>query len=232
MSSSTYIPHCNHSGQDSLTRIFFRAPTFRSGLEARSNKNSNTNPVSTKCRLQTGYKIQTADWVKKCKLRIYTVFSSDTWITCHFITYRESRNRFSAIIFHDYLHYRGVFLARFLINIVLNIISSPHIVFSLCAQVSCWDVGTEFTNLIKVDVDGDVKEMSLLNIRYAQYSRNNSVTALHVVRTFHRFNRYVFILLTKMQTETKTVPSTWYILKLSGVYTHWFFHMCPILLLA
>ena len=137
MSSSTYIPHSNHSGQDSLTRIFFRAPTFRSGLEARSNKNSNTNLVSTKCRLQTGYKIQTADWVKKCKLRIYTVFSSDTWITCHFVTYRESRNRFSAIIFHDYLHHRGVFLARFLINIVLNIISSPHIVFSLCAQVSC-----------------------------------------------------------------------------------------------
>ena len=137
MSSSTYSPHISHSGQDSLTRIFFRAPIFRSGLEARSNKNSNTNPVSTKCRLQTGYKIQTADWVKKCKLRIYTVFSSDTWITCHFITYRESRNRFSAIIFHDYLHYRGVFLARFLINIVLNIISSPRIVFSLCAQVSC-----------------------------------------------------------------------------------------------
>ena len=128
---------------------------------------------------------------KKCKLRIYTVFSSDTWITYHFITYRESCNRFSAIIFHDYLHYRGVFLARFLIKIVLNIISSPHIVFSLCARVSCWDVGTEFTNLIKVDVDGDVKEMSLLNIRYAQYSRNNSVTALHVVRTFHRFNRCV-----------------------------------------
>ena len=47
-----------------------------------------------------------------------------------------------------------------------------------------------------------------MNIRYAQYSRNNSVTALHVVRTFHRFKRYVFILLTKMQTETKTVPTT------------------------
>ena len=139
MSSSTYIPHSNHSGQDSLTRILFRAPTFRSGLEARSNKNSNTNPVSTKCRLQTADRVQNTDCRlgKKCKLRIYTVFSSNTWITCHFITYRESRNRFSAIIFHDYLHYRGVFLARFLIKIVLNIISSPHIVFSLCARVSC-----------------------------------------------------------------------------------------------
>ena len=37
-------------------------------------------------------------------------------------------------------------------------------VFSLCARVGWWDVGTEFTNSLKVDVDGDVKEMSLLNI--------------------------------------------------------------------
>ena len=33
-------------------------------------------------------------------------------------------------------------------------------------------------------------------------------TALHVVRTTHLFSRYVFISLTKMRTETKTVPST------------------------
>ena len=52
-SSSTYSPHINHSGLDSLTKIYFRAPTFRSGLEARSNKNNNTNLVSTECRLQT-----------------------------------------------------------------------------------------------------------------------------------------------------------------------------------
>ena len=52
-SSPTYSLHINHSGHDSLTEIFFRAPMFRSGLEARSNKNSNTNSVSTKCRLQT-----------------------------------------------------------------------------------------------------------------------------------------------------------------------------------
>ena len=37
---------------------------------------------------------------------------------------------------------------------------------------------------------------------------HSQLTALHVVRTFHRFKRYVFILLTKMRTETKTVPST------------------------
>ena len=42
------------------------------------------------------------------------------------------------------------------------------------------------------------------------------LTALHVARTFRRFNRYVFILLTKMPTETKTVPSTWYIFNVQG----------------
>ena len=44
----------------------------------------------------------------------------------------------------------------------LNIISSLNIVFSLCARVGWCDVCTEFTNLIKVDMD--VNEMSLLNI--------------------------------------------------------------------
>ena len=33
---------------------------------------------------------------------------------------------------------------------------------------------------------------------------------------FHLFNRYVLILLTKMRTETKTVPSTWYIFNAQG----------------
>ena len=45
---------------------------------------------------------------------------------------------------------------------VLNIISSLYIVFSLCARVGWCDVCTEFTNLIKVDMD--VNEMLLLNI--------------------------------------------------------------------
>ena len=81
------------------------------------------------CRLQTGCKMQTEN---------YTVFSSDT---CLLTTYRASRNRFSVIISHDYYP-----LARFLITIVLNIISSLHIVFSLCARVGWCDVCTECTN--------------------------------------------------------------------------------------
>ena len=60
------------------------------------------------------------------------------------------------------MHYCGIFLARFLITVVVNIISSLHIGFSFCSRVGWCDVGTEFTNLIKVYVD--VNEMSLLII--------------------------------------------------------------------
>ena len=105
------------------------------------------------CRLQRGYKIQTEN------LKSFFVWYV---ITCHLATYRASRNRFSAISFHDYLHYGGIFLAHFLIKIDLNIISSLYIVFLLCARVGWCDVCTDFTNVIKVDVD--VNEMSLLNI--------------------------------------------------------------------
>ena len=59
------------------------------------------------CRLQTGYKMQTR----------YILFFRLNVTTCHLTTYRASRNRFSAIIFHDYLHYCGIFLARFWIAI-------------------------------------------------------------------------------------------------------------------
>ena len=62
-------------------------------------------------------------------------------------------------LFRDHL---SRLFARFLITIVLNIISSLHIVFSLCARVGWCDVCIEFTNLIKVDVDA--VEMSLLII--------------------------------------------------------------------
>ena len=41
------------------------------------------------------------------------------------------------------------------------------------------------------------------------------LTALHMVRSIIFFKRNVFILLSKMRTETKTVPSTWYIFDVS-----------------
>ena len=101
--------------------------------------------LGTKCRLQSGYKMQTEN------LKSFFVWYV---ITCHLTTYRASRNRFSAISFHDYLHYCGIFLAHFLIKIDLNIISSLHIVFSLCARVGWCDVCTDFTNVIKVAIEG------------------------------------------------------------------------------
>ena len=56
-------------------------------------------------------------------------------ITCHLTSYRASRNQFCAISFHDHLHYCEILLVRFSIKIVLNIISSLRIVFSLCALI-------------------------------------------------------------------------------------------------
>ena len=82
-----------------------------------------------------------------------------TIIICHLATYRVSCSRFSAIIFHDYFHYCGISLVRFLITNVLNIVSSLHIVFSFCARVGWCDAWTEFIKFIKVDVDADVNEM-------------------------------------------------------------------------
>ena len=105
------------------------------------------------CRLQSGYKMQTENLKS---------FLFGMVISCHLATYQASCNRFSAISFHDYLHYCGIFLAHFLMKIDRNIISSLYRVFSLCMRVGCCGVSTDFTNIIKVDVD--VNEMSLLNI--------------------------------------------------------------------
>ena len=101
-SSSTYSQHINHSGQDSAKFSFelhYLGPDLRLRL---SNKNSITNPVSTKCRLQTGFKMQTRYKMQTENLHCFFVWYVIT--TRHFTTYRASRNRFSAIIFYDYLH--------------------------------------------------------------------------------------------------------------------------------
>ena len=96
-------------------------------------------PVSTKCRQQTADRIQNIDCRLQSgyKMQTENLKSFYVWyiITCHLTAYRASRNRFSAISLHDYLHYCGIFLAHFLMKIDRNIISSLHIVFSLCARV-------------------------------------------------------------------------------------------------
>ena len=113
-------------------------------------QNADCRP-DTKCRLGTKYRLQTEN------LKSFFVWYV---MTCHLTTYRASRNHFSAISFHDYLHYFGIFLAHILMNIDRNIVSSLPIVFSLCARVGWCDVCADFTHVIKVDVD----QMSILNI--------------------------------------------------------------------
>ena len=85
------------------------------------------------CRLQTRYKMQTADCRLQTRYKMQTenlnCFFIGYIITSNLTIYRASLNRFSAIIVHDDLHYCGIFLACFLITIVLDIISSLHIVF-------------------------------------------------------------------------------------------------------
>ena len=54
-------------------------------------KNSNTNPVCTKCRLQTADRVRNADWVQnadcrlgtKCRMRMYTFSWSSTFRVVH-----------------------------------------------------------------------------------------------------------------------------------------------------
>ena len=92
---------------------YFRAPIFGSHLRLARTKTA--IPIrsvqNADCRLQTGYKMQTQN--------LYNFF---VWyvITCHPTSYRASHNRFSVIIFDDYLYHCRIFLALFLITTVLK----------------------------------------------------------------------------------------------------------------
>ena len=132
-------------------------------------------------------------------------------ITCHLTTYRASRNRFSAISFHDYLHYCGIVLAHFSMKTDLKIISSLHIVFSLCARVGQCDFCTDFTQRIKSRYRFRCKwDDTIEYLTHAIFEKQLCTWSF-----YHLFKRYVFLLLTKMRTETRTVPSTWYIFDVS-----------------
>ena len=97
-------------------------------------------PVSTKCRQQTADRIQNIDCRLQSgyKMQTKNLKSFYVWyiITCHLTAYRASRNRFSAISFHNYLHYCGIFLAHFLMKIDRNIISSLQ--YSLLTLRASW----------------------------------------------------------------------------------------------
>ena len=123
-SSSTYSPHIS---QDSRTKFFFEVQY--SGLDLRLARTKTAIPIrsvqNADCRLQTGYKMQT-----RYKCRLQTGYKMQTqnlyyffvWyvITCHPTSYRASHNRFSVIIFDDYLYHCRIFLALFLITAVLK----------------------------------------------------------------------------------------------------------------
>ena len=151
------------------------------------------------CRLQSGYKMQTEN------LKSFFVWCV---VTCHLTTYRASRNRFSAISLHDYLHNCGKFLAHFLMKIDRNIISSLQ--YSLLTLHASWLVWCLYRfyqrNKSRCRCKWDVTIEYLTRAIFDSFARGPY---------YHLFKRYVFILLTKMRTETKTVPSTWYIFDVS-----------------
>ena len=103
-------------------------------------------------------------------------------ITCHLTTYRASRNRFSAISFHDYLHYCGIFLAHFLMKIDRNIISSLQ--YSLLTLRASWLVWCLYRfyqrnkNRCRCRSKWDVTIEYSTGATFEKY-----LTALHMVRT-------------------------------------------------
>ena len=99
-------------------------------------QNADCRP-GTKCWLTTECRLQTADRKLQTGYKTQTdnlnCFFVGYVITSHLTTYRASRNRFFAIIFHDHLHYCEIFLARFLISFMsVKFPHSPilHYVFS------------------------------------------------------------------------------------------------------
>ena len=122
-SSSMYSPgHTSILAAKIVSLTFLSELRTKTAIPIRSVQSVDCIPgkkcrLVTKCRLQIADRVQNADWQ-------FVLFFVWYLITCLITTYRTSRKRFSAIIFHDYLHYCRIFLACFLITIVLNIISS------------------------------------------------------------------------------------------------------------
>ena len=149
------------------------------------------------------WSVQNADW------EFILFFFVWYMITRHLTTNRASRNHFFAIIFHDYLHCCGIFLATFLIIFLKHNFKPSYSLLALCISWLVWRLYRIYQ-----------LNMSPLNIKRAIFEKQ--LTACHV-----------FILLKK-----KSVDWDWdcsfdliYFQHL-GVYTHWFSPMCLILLLA
>ena len=151
------------------------------------------------------WSVQNADW------EFILFFFVWYMITCHLTTNRASRNHFFAIIFHDYLHCCGIFLATFLIIFLKHNFKPSYSLLALCISWLVWCLYRIYQ-----------LNMSPLNIKHVQYLRNNWQLCMSCV---------YFV-------KKKSVDWDWdcsfdliYFQHL-GVYTHWFSPMCLILLLA
>ena len=126
-------------------------------------------------------------------------------ITCHLTTYRASRNRFSAISFHDYLHYCGIFLAHFLMKIDRNIISSLQ--YSLLTLRASWLVWCLYRfyqrNKSRCRFKRDV------TIEYlTRATLETQLTALNVVRIIIFFSGMCLFCWQKWFTLVKSVQTS------------------------
>ena len=114
--------------------------------------------------MQTRYKMQTEN--------LYCLF---VWyvIICHLTTYRVSRNRFSATIFYDYLHYVEYF---------------QPVSWSQTFLFQAWCL----YRIHQLDKRGCSCKWGLTIEYLTRAIFEKQLTALHVVHKFHLFNRYVF----------------------------------------
>ena len=164
------------------------------------------------CRPDTKYRLQTAEWVQNADgeseefLRlVYNNMSS-----CSLPSVTQSLSATAFTIICTIVEYSWPISWWKSIAILFQ---AFNIVFLLCARVGWCDVCTDFTNVIKVDADVDVNECHYW--MFNTYNIRETIDSFARGPYYHLFKRYVFILLKKMQIETKTVPSTLYIFDVS-----------------
>ena len=113
--------------------------------------------LGTKCRLQTAEWVQNADWESKEFFRL--VCDNMSFYNLPSVTQSLFRGQRKKRLRDDFSRLLALFWnipGHFLMKINRNIVSSLRIVFSRCTQVGWCDFCTDFTNVIKVDVDVDV----------------------------------------------------------------------------
>ena len=146
------------------------------------------------------------------KMQTENLYCLFVWyvIICHLTTYRVSRNRFSATIFYDYLH---------------DVEYSQPVSWSQTFLFQAWCL----YRIHQLDKRGCRCKWGVTIEYLTRAIFEKQLTALHVVHKFHLFNRYVFA---KNADRDQNCSLDLIYFQRSGVFTHWFSHMCLILLLA